>query len=53
MAIQHTSTTSSFEAVRLLERFCRGDLLRPSSTDLLMCTVLSTATGADNPMRPD
>ncbi|WP_288864632.1 class A beta-lactamase [uncultured Alistipes sp.] len=46
-ATQYANTTSPLDAVRLLERFRRGELLRPSSTDLLMHTMLSTATGPD------
>lgn len=46
-AAQYADTSSPLDAVRLLERFRRGELLRPSSTDLLMRTMLSTATGPD------
>lgn len=46
-AAQYANTASPLDAVRLLERFRRGELLRPASTDLLMRTMRSTATGPD------
>ncbi len=46
-ATQYDNTSSPLDAVRLLERFRRGELLRPSSGDLLMRIMVSTATGPD------
>lgn len=46
-ATQYANTASPLDAVRLLECFRRGKLLEPSSTGLLMRTMLSTATGPD------
>ncbi|MDE5624024.1 MAG: class A beta-lactamase [Alistipes sp.] len=46
-AIQYANAASPLDAVRLLELFRRGRLLAPSSTEFLMRTMLSTATGPD------
>ncbi len=46
-ATQHANTTSPLEAVRLLERFRRGEVLGAACGDLLMRTMISTATGPD------
>lgn len=46
-ALQYANTTSPLDAVRLLERFRRGELLAPPYGDLLLTALLSTATGPD------
>lgn len=44
---QYANTTSPLDAVRLLERFRRGELLSPANTDLLTAILLATVTGPD------
>lgn len=46
-ATQYANTTSPLDAVRLLERFRRGELLSPVSGELLLTTMLATVTGPD------
>ena len=46
-AAQYANTSSPLDAVRLLERFRRGGLLRQPYDSLLMHTMLATATGPD------
>ncbi|MDE7305660.1 MAG: class A beta-lactamase [Alistipes sp.] len=42
---QYLNRTSPLDAVRLLERFRRGELLSARNTEFLMRTMLATATG--------
>ena len=46
-AAQYANVVSPLDAVRLLERFRRGELLSPAYGDLLMATLLATVTGPD------
>lgn len=46
-ATQYVNTASPLDVVRLLERFRRGELLRPAYTDFLMEVMSSTVTGPD------
>ena len=46
-AAQYANVASPLDAVRLLERFRRGELLSPAYGDLLMATLLATVTGPD------
>lgn len=46
-AAQYANTTSPLDAVRLLERFRRGNVLSPASNELLLTTLLATVTGPD------
>ena len=55
-ATQYANTTSPLDAVRLLERFRRGDVLSPASHEVLLETLLATVTGPDKlraPLPPD
>ena len=46
-AAQYANVVSPLDAVRLLERFRRGELLSPAYGDLLMAMLLATVTGPD------
>ena len=46
-AVQFANTTSPLDAVRLLERFRRGELLSPAGSELLLTVMLATVTGPD------
>ncbi|MCM1151111.1 MAG: class A beta-lactamase [Alistipes sp.] len=46
-SLQYANTASPLDAVRLLERFRRGELLSPAAGDLLLKIMLETVTGPD------